>query len=63
MPIRVSLNSIGEKTMYIAIIPLLVGCGGTLLLGSAALVVGVTVGTKAIKELTKDKRRDENSPA
>jgi hypothetical protein len=45
--------------MYIAIFPLL-GCGGTFLVGTAAAVVGVTAGIKAVQEVIKDKKEDKS---
>jgi hypothetical protein len=45
--------------MYLAIFPLL-GCGGTLLVGTAAAAVGVAASVKAIQEATKDKKEDKS---
>jgi hypothetical protein len=41
--------------MHLAIFPLVLGCGGTLLVGAAATAVGVAAGVKAVKEATKKK--------
>jgi|GEM_PF-6312830 len=47
--------------MYLAILPLVFGCGATLLIGASAGVAGIVVGAKAVKELTKDKGENKTS--
>jgi hypothetical protein len=46
--------------MYLAIFPLVLGCGGTLLVGTAAAALGVAAGVKAVQEVTKDKKGDKS---
>ena len=50
------------KLMYLGVFFLLpvFGCAGTLAVGAAAGIAGITAGAKAVHELTKDKEETED---